>query len=155
MVCPVHSVMSKSSPFAPWGNAQSNLCTRFVNKRSLVAIANVIPGHPLLPAPNGINWKSRPLKSIVEFKNLSGWNQGSQYCTVPASMVDIYHTVPAGTASIYRTGKQTGMVNPLVSYRKKYRPYRPCTDRTGQFRAIPTNTEKKFFSFIIIIFYVL
>ena len=40
-------------------------------------------------------------------------NQGSQFRTVPAGMVDIY-----------RTGQCTGTSTPLVSYRKKYRPYR-------------------------------
>ena len=54
--------------FCPSSNAQSNLCTRFVNKRSLVPLANVIPGHPLLLAPNGINWKSCLLKSVVNSK---------------------------------------------------------------------------------------
>ncbi|KAF7806017.1 hypothetical protein G2W53_038178 [Senna tora] len=33
--------------------------------------ANAVPGHPLLPAPNGISSKSCPLKSIELFKNLS------------------------------------------------------------------------------------
>ena len=31
----------------------------------------------------------------------------------------------------YRTGQQSGMLDPLVSYRKKYRPYR---HRTGEIR---------------------
>ena len=59
-----------------------------------------------------------------------------------------FRTVSAGTAGIYRTGQQSGTLDPPVSYRKKYRPYRP---RTGQFRAIPAGTEKSFF--IIIFFY--
>ena len=50
-------------------------------------------------------------------------NQGSRFCTVLAS-----------TASIYRTGKQTGIYNPPVSYWKKYRPYRPISGNTGRYR---------------------
>ena len=56
------------------------------------------------------------------------------------SQVSQYRTVSAGTASIYRTGKQTGTVNPPVSYRKKYRPYRSISGNTGQYAQ-----EKKFF----------
>ena len=62
--------------------------------------------------------------------------QGYQFRTVP--------TVPAG---IYRTGQQSGILDPPVSYRKKYRLYRPRTGRTGQFRAIPAGIEKGFFFF--------
>ena len=40
-------------------------------------------------------------------------NQGSQFRTVLAGMVGIYHT-----------GQCTSTSTPLVSYRKKYRPYR-------------------------------
>ena len=58
-----------------------------------------------------------------------------------------YRTVPAGPAGIYRTGQQSDTLDPSVSYRKKYRPYRPRTGRTGQFRAIPAGTEKCFFFF--------
>ena len=53
----------------------------------------------------------------------------------------------------YRTGQQSGTLDPPISYQKKYRLYRPCTGRTGQFRAIPAGTErtnryrKKFFFF--------
>ena len=36
-----------------------------------------------------------------------------------------FRTVSVGTAKIYRTGQQSGTLDPLVSYRKKYRPYRP------------------------------
>ncbi|CAL9030933.1 unnamed protein product [Prunus brigantina] len=74
MTRPAHSVMLISSALAPPGNVQSNLCTRFANTISLVIMANKDPGQPLLPAPNGINWKSCPLKSTEEFKNLSGLN---------------------------------------------------------------------------------
>ena len=62
--------------------------------------------------------------------------QGSQYCTVPVGM-----------AGIYRTGKQTGTIDPPISYQKKYRPYRSISGNTGQYAK-----EKKFFFFIIIIF---
>ena len=63
-----------------------------------------------------------------------------------------YRTVPAVPAGIYRTGQQSGTLDPPISYRKKYRPYRP---RTGQFRAIPAGTgrtgrnTKNFFFFFL------
>ena len=67
-----------------------------------------------------------------------------------------FRTVPAGTAGIYRTGQQSGTFDSPVSYRKKYRPYRPRTSRTSQFRAIPAGTgrtgqyrKKVFFLFIL------
>ena len=72
----------------------------------------------------------------IKLKDVSTPYQGYQF-----------HTVPAGTAGIYRTGQQSGTLDPPVSYRKKYRPYRPRTGHTGQFRAIPTGTEKSFFFF--------
>ena len=53
-----------------------------------------------------------------------------------------FRIVPAGTARIYRTSKQSSMYNPPVSYRKKHRTYRPCTGRTGQFRAIQAGTMR-------------
>ena len=70
----------------------------------------------------GLRWVS------ISHTRRSG-NQGSRF-----------HTVPASTTSIYRTGKQTGTYNPLVSYWKKYRPYRPISGKTG-------GTEKSFFFF--------
>ena len=69
-----------------------------------------------------------------------------------------FRTVPADTAGIYRTGQQSGTLDPPVSYRKKYRPYRPRTSCTGQFRAIPAGTvrtgryRKKFFFLSFVIF---
>ena len=57
-----------------------------------------------------------------------------------------FHTVPDGMARIYRIGQQSGTFNPPVSYQKKYTPYQP---RTGQFRAIPADTEKSFFFFFL------
>ena len=66
-----------------------------------------------------------------------------------------FRTVPAGTAGIYRTGQQSGTLDPPVSYQKKYRPYQSCT---GQFRAIPAGTgrtgryKKKFFFFFFLSF---
>ncbi|KAG5588816.1 hypothetical protein H5410_049250 [Solanum commersonii] len=39
-----------------------------------MATPSVIAGHPLRPAPNGINSKFCPLKSISLFRNLSGIN---------------------------------------------------------------------------------
>ena len=50
-----------------------------------------------------------------------------------------FRTVPASTIGIYHTGQQSGTLDPPVSYRKKYRLYRP---RTGQFRAILAGTER-------------
>jgi hypothetical protein len=41
---------------------------------STEATPNVNPGHPLLPAPNGMNSKSWPLKSTGLPSNLSGRN---------------------------------------------------------------------------------
>ena len=72
-----------------------------------------------------------------------------------------FRTVPAGTAGIYRTGQQSGTFDPPVSYRKKYRPYRSCTGRTDQFRAIPAGTgrtgryRKKFFFFFFFLSFVI
>ena len=45
-----------------------------------------------------------------------------------------FRTVPAGTARIYRTGQQSGMLDPPVSYRKKYRPYRHHTGEIQPYR---------------------
>ena len=42
-----------------------------------------------------------------------------------------FRTVPAGMAEIYRTGQKSDTLDPPVSYRKKYRLYRPRTGRTG------------------------
>uniref|UniRef100_A0A7C9AJJ2 Uncharacterized protein n=1 Tax=Opuntia streptacantha TaxID=393608 RepID=A0A7C9AJJ2_OPUST len=70
----MHSLVSKVSGFTPPGNIQSNLCTRFANTSSILAMANDIPGQILLPPPKGINWKSCPLKSVGVFRNLSGLN---------------------------------------------------------------------------------
>jgi hypothetical protein len=71
---PVDSVMSKSSPLAPPGNVQSKLCSRFARASSIVVTAKEIPRQPLILVPNGINWKSSPLKSILDVKNLFGLN---------------------------------------------------------------------------------
>ena len=70
-----------------------------------------------------------------------GFDQGYQF-----------RTVPAGTVGIYRTGQQSGTLDPPVSYWKKYRPYRPCTGRTGLVPAVPVNfgqywPVQKFFFF--------
>ena len=67
-----------------------------------------------------------------------------------------FRTVPASTIGIYHTGQQSGTLDPPVSYRKKYRAYRPCT---GQFRAIPAGTgrtgryRKKFLFYFLFLFY--
>ena len=63
-----------------------------------------------------------------------------------------FRTVPAGTAGIYRTGQQSGTLDPLFRTEKN-------TGRTSQFRAIPAGTgrtdryRKKFFFFFLFIFY--
>ncbi|KAJ4712447.1 RNA polymerase, subunit H/Rpb5, conserved site-containing protein [Melia azedarach] len=76
MTIPVDSLTFKPSALASPSPAsvQSNLCRRLANASSIVATANVVPGQLLLPQPNGINSKSRPLKSMLGFKNLSGLN---------------------------------------------------------------------------------
>ena len=56
-----------------------------------------------------------------------------------------YHTGRYGRNIPYRPA--IWYVRPPVSYRKKYRPYRPRINRTGQFQAIPVGTEKSFFFF--------
>ena len=56
-----------------------------------------------------------------------------------------YRTISAGTAGIYRTGKQTGTINPPVSYRKKYWPV----------SGIPAGIEKKFFYYYYFLSFVI
>ena len=56
-------------------------------------------------------------------------------------------TIPAGTAGIYRTGQQSGTLDPLVSYWKKYRAYRPIAGNTGRYRAYRPVQKKVFFFF--------
>ena len=60
-----------------------------------------------------------------------------------------FHTVLAGTASIYRSGQCTGTDNPLISYREKYRSYRPRTGCTGEIRLFrPVNGYRAETSFV-------
>ena len=60
-----------------------------------------------------------------------------------------FRTVPAGTASIYRSGQCTGTDNPLISYREKYRSYRPRTGCTGEIRLFrPVNGYRVKTSFV-------
>ena len=42
------------------------------HRKQCISMANVMPGQILLPAPNGINSKSVPLKSMELLRNLSG-----------------------------------------------------------------------------------
>ena len=51
-----------------------------------------------------------------------------------------FRTVPAGTVGIYCIGQQSSMFDSPVSYRKKYRSYRPISGNTSRYR-------KKFFFF--------
>ncbi|CAI0450793.1 unnamed protein product, partial [Linum tenue] len=94
--------MSSSSTLIPSGKLQSNPFTIFASTNSFVAMANEIPGQPLLPAPNGISSKSCPRKSTLQpsFKNLSGMN--SSGCSQIPGSLPIAHAftiviVPAGT----------------------------------------------------------
>ncbi|KAA3463201.1 rhodanese-like domain-containing protein 11, chloroplastic isoform X2 [Gossypium australe] len=100
MVRPTVSVMSKSISFAPPGNDQSNLCTRFAKRSSFIAIANKIPGQILLPELNGISSKCCPLKSMELSKNLSGRNSsgfshnaGEANCVFPLNLQQNIHKV--------------------------------------------------------------
>ena len=47
----------------------------------------------------------------------------------PKVQIKEVNFVPAG---IYHTDQCTGIATPLISYRKKYQPYRPCTGHTGE-----------------------
>jgi len=47
--------MSSSSALFPLGFFQSKWKSKFASEISKLAIPNIIPGHILLPAPNGIN----------------------------------------------------------------------------------------------------
>ncbi|WRX20487.1 hypothetical protein QQP08_012974 [Theobroma cacao] len=71
-VMPKHSVMSKSSQLLPFGSFQSKWYSNCARGSSMLGSANDMPGHILLPAPNGIYSKCVPLKSIGLSKNLSG-----------------------------------------------------------------------------------
>ena len=50
----------------------------------------------------------------------------------------------------YRTGQQFGTLDPPVSYRKKYRPYRPISGNTGRYRAYRPVQKKVFFFFLVL-----
>ncbi|KAF7838266.1 RNA polymerase, subunit H/Rpb5, conserved site-containing protein [Senna tora] len=77
-VTPDFSVMSMScAQVAVSGSFHSNQFKRLARTYSTDAIPNAIPGHLLLPMPNGINSKSWPLKSISLFSNLSGTNSSA------------------------------------------------------------------------------
>lgn len=65
-VTPEASVMSNSAGSAMSGTSQSKWSSRLASGSSTLARPNAIPGHILLPAPNGRSWKSVPLKSTVE-----------------------------------------------------------------------------------------
>lgn len=69
----------QSSILIPGGNFQSKRCSKFARASSLNGMAKFIPGHPLLPTPNGINTKLFPFKSIELFKNLSGRNSNGMF----------------------------------------------------------------------------
>ncbi|CAA6668034.1 unnamed protein product [Spirodela intermedia] len=70
--------MSRSSGTIPAGRDQSKWQRRPARASSTSQIAKFIPGHILLPAPNGRNWKSIPRKSAggggSSRRNLSGRN---------------------------------------------------------------------------------
>jgi hypothetical protein len=73
LLSPTFSVMSTSS-FD--GVAISKACNKVASVSCITCNANEVPGHPLLPAPNGNNSKCWPLTSIPLWvvKNLSGQN---------------------------------------------------------------------------------
>ena len=76
-------------------------------------------------------------------------NQGCQYCI---------GTGRTGRYVSYRNVYRYRNIN--ISYRFKYRPYRPCTGHTGQFRAISAGTGrtgqyKKMFLFFIFLSFVI
>ncbi|KAF4362235.1 hypothetical protein F8388_008119 [Cannabis sativa] len=66
-----NSVMSKSLGSIPLGSFQSKWYSNKARESSTLVIPNDMPGHILLPAPNGINSKLLPLKSIELPTNLS------------------------------------------------------------------------------------
>ena len=83
---PKTSVMSRSSSFIPFGNFQSKWNNNWASGSSTFGSANNMPGHILLPAPNGINSKFVPMKPTELFRNLSGWNisaSGQQLGSLP------------------------------------------------------------------------
>lgn len=61
-----------SSPAGPTSSLQLNRFTRLASVNLDKAKENPIPGQSLLPAPNGTNLESVPLKSKFEPKCLSG-----------------------------------------------------------------------------------
>ena len=65
----------------------------------------------ILNSKNKLNSKISWQRYIINAKRRL--DQGSQF-----------HTVPAGTAGIYHTSQCTSTDNSLVSYWKKYQPYR-------------------------------
>ncbi|KAF4396069.1 hypothetical protein G4B88_020706 [Cannabis sativa] len=70
---PNNSVISKSSwLLIPLGSFQSKWYNKNASGSSTLISPNDIPGHILLPAPNGIYSKLFPLKSILLSRNLSG-----------------------------------------------------------------------------------
>ena len=64
-----------STGFPP-GVATRNPCNRVASVNSITWKPKYTPGHFLLPAPNGMSWKCRPLMStsLCVVKNLSGRN---------------------------------------------------------------------------------
>ena len=73
-IIPNVSPMSMSSGLISSGSFQAKWRRREANIKCTILLANGNPGHILLPAPNGMSSKSRPLKSMSCTKNLSGIN---------------------------------------------------------------------------------
>ncbi|PRQ17923.1 hypothetical protein RchiOBHm_Chr7g0200261 [Rosa chinensis] len=63
------------SGVTPPSSFQTKEWIREPNIKCNILIANGKPGHILLPAPNGISSKFRPLTSSSDPKNLSGLNE--------------------------------------------------------------------------------
>ena len=74
---PKDSDMSISSGLISLGSFQLKWYSNWERTSSMVARAKDMPGHILLPPPNGMNSKFAPLKSIWEPWNLSGWKQSA------------------------------------------------------------------------------
>ncbi|URD73194.1 hypothetical protein MUK42_34391 [Musa troglodytarum] len=91
--------MSIASPAIPSGSCQSKWYNKFASASSVVAMAKATPGQPLRPAPNGINWKSCPLKSMLLPTNLSGQNSSGfshETGSLPIAQALITTLVPLG-----------------------------------------------------------
>ncbi|QHO02530.1 Pentatricopeptide repeat-containing protein [Arachis hypogaea] len=74
MIGPRHCVAKLSHVQFTWQevvfNFQSKQCTSCANTNQTTVRANCSPGHPLLPNPNGISWKSEVSPSNISLSSL-------------------------------------------------------------------------------------